>query len=379
VFPALILNYFGQGALLLSNPGVATSANFNPFYMMAPSWAVLPLVVLATAAACIASQALISGLYSLTLQAVQFGFLPRVSIRHTSAHARGQIYVPVVNWVLMLCCVGLIFGFGSASRLAAAYGIAVTLTMLVTSLQFFYVAHSNWGWSRVRVLAIVVPAVTAEVSFFSANAVTVLDGGWFPAVVAAGLFTVMTTWRTGRRLIVRDQERGAISQEDFLGSLKLSKSLVRVPGTAVFMSGTRGRTPVAMLHNLKHNKVMHERVIFTTIVTHDTPYVAREQQTELEKLDDGVFRLTGHYGFMQEPDVPQLLRRARNLHGFDCEPAEHVTFFLGRETVVPALARGMALWREHLFAFLVKVAQPPASYFKLPENRVVELGLRVRL
>ena len=221
--------------------------------------AVLPLVVLATTAACIASQALISGVYSLTLQAIQLGYLPRVSIRHTSAHAQGQIYIPVVNWLLMLACVGLIFGFGSSSRLAAAYGIAVTLTMLVTTLQFYLVAHFTWGWTASGLCHSSCRAGIAELCFFFANAVKIHDGGWFPLVVAIGLFTIMTTWRTGRQLIVREQDRSALSQEEFLASLKLSKSLIRVPGTAVFMCGSRGRTPVAMLHNIKHNKVMHEK------------------------------------------------------------------------------------------------------------------------
>ena len=378
VMPALLLNYFGQAAWLIRHPEASTQEGFNPFFMMAPGWAQLPLTLLATASAVIASQALISGVYSLTLQASQLGCLPRVGIRHTSAHAKGQIYVPAVNWMLMLACVGLVLGFKESKALAAAYGIAVTMTMAVTTILLFAAARSHWGWSLPKALALAIPALIAELAFFSANATKIIDGGWFPLVAGAVLFTIMTTWRTGRLLIVREQDASALTQEDFLASLKYGHGPTRVPGTAVFMSGSKGRTPIAMLHNLKHNRVLHERVVFLTIVTDDVPYVPRDEQVEYEELDNGIHRITGHYGFMQEPNVPQLLRRAHTQHDFVCD-VEEATFFLGRETIVPARQRGMAPWREHLFAFLVKVAQPPSGYFKLPENRVVELGMRVRI
>lgn len=378
VLPALLLNYFGQAAWLLSHPTAPYDPEFSPFFMMAPDWARLPLVGLATVSAVIASQALISGVYSLTLQANQLGCLPRVSIRHTSAHTRGQIYVPVVNWTLMLACIGLVLGFKDSKALAAAYGIAVTMTMMVTTGLLYFAARGQWGWSRARALPLVLLALAVEGAFFGANISKIPYGGWFPLVVGTVIFTVMTTWRKGRELILREQEASALSQEDFLASLALGRGPLRVPGTAVFMSGSRGRTPVAMLHNLKHNKVLHERVIFLTLVTDNVPYVAREDQVELETLGEGIFRITGHYGFMQEPDVPQLLRRARALCDFQCDAGE-ATFFLGRETIVPSKQRGMALWREHLFAFLSKIAQPPSGYFKLPENRVVELGMRVKI
>ncbi len=378
VLPALLCSYFGQGALLLSRPALADAADFHPFFMLAPAWALLPLVVLATLAACIASQALITGVFSLTLQATQLGCLPRVGIKHTSAHTRGQIYVPAINWMLMLACLALVFGFGSSSRLASAYGVAVALTMLTTTTLFFFAARSQWGWGWAKALALCVPLFLIELVFSGANAAKIPDGGWFPLVMGTALFTVMTTWRRGRQLILREQEAGALSQEDFLASLQYGKGPLRVPGTAIFMGGNRGRTPIAMLHNLKHNKVLHERVIFLTLVTDDVPFVSREAQAEVETLGEGIYRLTGHYGFMQEPDVPQLLRRAQAVHGFDCDPAA-ATFFLGRETIVPSKERGMRPWREHLFAFLVKIAQPPSSFFKLPENRVVELGMRVRI
>ena len=378
VLPALMLNYLGQGAWLLGNLAAPAGDHFNPIFEMAPHWARLPFVALATISAVIASQGLISGTYSLTLQAIQLGYLPRISIKHTSAHTRGQIYVPVVNWVLMFACLGLVFGFGTSTRLAAAYGVGVTLTMMVTTLLFFFVARGRWGWSILHAGAVTALFIVMEVTFFFGNAVKIPDGGWFPLVVAAGLFTVMTTWRKGRQLMLQEQNVGALTQEEFLQSLRVGKSVTQVSGTAVFLCGSRGKTPIALLHNLKHNKVIHERLIFLTLITDDVPLVPREQQVELEELGPGVWRLTGHYGFMQEPDVPQLLRRARNLHGFHCE-ADQVTFFLGRETIVPSAKRGMVLWREHLFAFLSKMSQAPAHFFKLPENRVVELGMRVRI
>jgi len=378
VMPALMLNYFGQAAWLLSHPEAPADPEFSPFFMMAPDWARLPLVALATVSTVIASQALISGVYSLTLQANQLGCLPRVGIRHTSAHTRGQIYVPAVNWALMFACVGLVLGFKDSKALAAAYGIAVTLTMIVTTVLLYFAARGHWGWSAARTIPLVMLALAVELAFFGANISKIPAGGWFPLVAGGVIFTIMTTWRRGRELILREQDASSLSQEDFLISLSYGKGPVRVSGTSVFMSGSRGRTPVALLHNLKHNKVLHERVIFLTLVTDNVPYVNRDEQVELEQLSEGVFRITGHYGFMQEPDVPQLLRRARSLHDFRCE-ADEVTFFLGRETIVPSKQRGMALWREHLFAFLAKIAQPPSGYFKLPENRVVELGMRVRI
>lgn len=379
VFPSLLLNYLGQGALLLRSPQLTQVEDFHPFFMMAPESLMLPLVILATAATVIASQALITGVYSLTLQAIQMGYLPRVRVRHTSAHTRGQIYVPSVNWFLMLACVALVIAFGSSSKLAAAYGIAVTLTMIVTTLQFTFVARNTWNWSLGAVIPLALGFFISEVCFFSANAVKIFEGGWFPLVMGVALFTIMTTWRTGRQLIAKEINQGLLTQEEFFESIKLSKSLLRVQGTAVFMSGARGLVPVAMLHNIKHNKVIHQRVIFVNVTVENTPYVRREQQVQIEEVCENVHRITGHYGFMQEPDVPQLLRRARNHHHFECENVENVTFFLGHETIVPSKKFGMALWREHLFKWLSTNAQAPANYFRLPENRVVELGLRVRI
>ncbi len=387
VLPALMLNYLGQGALLLTDPAAvvspeliasATWEGYNPFFRLIPGWALYPVVGLATAATVIASQALITGTYSLTLQAIQLGYLPRFSIRHTSAHTRGQIYIPAVNWLLMLACIGLVIGFKSSSNLASAYGIAVTMTMVITTLLFYFAARSLWGWKVWQAAGVCTVFLVGELAFFAANAMKVLDGGWFPLTVGLVLFIIMTTWQTGRRLLSQEMDKSSLSQEEFLESLKYTKTLVRVQGTAVFMSGNSGKAPGALLHNLKHNKVLHETVIFLTIVTDNVPYITPGKQVELIQLQEGFYRLTGHYGYLQEPDVPQLLRRARG-HGLECK-ADHATFFLGRETIVPSTQlAGMAIWREHLFAFLSRVAQAPSSYFRLPEGRVVELGMRVRI
>jgi KUP system potassium uptake protein len=372
VLPALLLNYLGQGALILREPGAVT----NPFFKLAPAWFVYPLVGLATAATVIASQALITGMFSLTLQAIQLGYLPRAAIKHTSEHTRGQIYIPVVNWVLMIACLGLVAGFGSSSRLAAAYGVSVTLTMLITTVLFYFVTRERWRWNFFQSMGLCAGFVVIEGAFFGANAVKIPDGGWFPLAVALGIFTLMTTWKTGRRLVAQNLSASALPQEDFIASLR-RRPPQRVPGTAVFMTSNAGRTPSALLHNLKHNKILHERVIFLTITTEDVPYVPPSKQVEIEELEDGFLRLSARYGYMQEKDVPQLLRRAKS-RGLEVT-AEEATFFLGRETIVPGPRRGMARWREHLFAFMAKIGQQPASFFRLPPGRVVELGMQVEL
>ncbi len=382
VFPALFLNYLGQGALIrikvLENPDVMQLEDFSPFFELFPHWALIPMVILAAAATVIASQALITGTYSLTLQAIQLGYLPRLGIRHTSAHTRGQIYIPTINWMLMIACVILVKAFGSSEALAAAYGIAVTLTMMVTTILFFFAARYSWGWDLNHVVPIVGIALVIEGTFFGANALKIIDGGWLPLAVGAFLLLIMTTWNRGRQLVRENLDKSAFSQDDLIESLKTSDRLIRVPGTAVFMSASSLRAPNAFMHNMKHNKVVHERIIFMTIVTDDHPFVAPSKQAELTEVAPGFWRLTGHYGFLQEPDVPQLLRRAKHYFDFDCNP-EQVTFFLGRETIVPSKERGMALWRETIFAFLARIAEPPGTFFRLPEGRVVELGMRVAI
>jgi len=382
VFPSLFLNYLGQGALLrltlLENPNIMQDDTFSPFYQLFPGWALIPMVVLAAAATVIASQALITGTYSLTLQAIQLGYMPRLRIRHTSSHTRGQIYIPTINWLLMFACVIVVQQFRSSEALAAAYGIAVTLTMLVTTILFFFVARYQWGWDLNRSIPIVALCLAVEGAFFAANALKIFEGGWLPLVVGLFLFVVMTTWRTGRQLVRQNLDRATLEQEELVESLSTSERLIRVQGTAIFLSANSHRAPNALMHNIKHNKVIHERVVFLSIVTDDHPFVSRDKQVQLEEIAPGFWRMIGHYGFLQEPNVPQLLRRAAHYVHFDVNP-EQVTFFLGRETVVPSKQRGMALWRESLFAFLSKVAEPPGTYFHLPEGRVVELGMRVAI
>jgi KUP system potassium uptake protein len=372
VFPALGLNYLGQGALLMHNPEVAHS----PFFQMAPAWAMLPLVLLATAATVIASQALITGTYSLTLSAVQLGYLPRINIRHTSEHARGQIYIPSVNWALMLACLALVVAFRTSSNLAAAYGVAVTMTMLITTILFYFAARHLWKWSVLKTLPLCLVFGLIELAFLSANLVKFFDGGWFPLAVGAGIFIVMTTWATGRKLVRASMERSAISQELLIESL-VSGKVVKVPGTAIFMTSTHGRTPVALLHSLKHYQAIHQRVIFMTLITEDEPWVPPSRRVEVEKLGDSFWRVTGRFGFMQKPNVPRLLRQCA-AHELEVDP-EKSTFFLGREIIIPSKAPGMAKWREHLFSFASKLAQQPATYFQIPVGRVIELGQQVEI
>ena len=372
VFPALILNYFGQGALLLQNPEVAE----NPFYYLAPRWAVYPLVVIATFAAIIASQALITGAYSLTMQAIQLGYAPRMEIRHTSSLERGQIYLPQINLVLMLACVGLVLGFRSSSNMAAAYGIAVTLTMIITSVLFFFAARRVWNWPTWKAASLVTVFLIPELAFFVANALKVTHGGWFPLIVAAIIFTLMTTWKTGRGLIRQRLQAGYLPFDLFVQDLKANPPM-RVDGTAIFLAGNPNGTPIALLHNLKHNKVLHRRVVVLTMVTDEVPHVDPARRIEIMQLTDGLHRVIGHFGFMEEPNVPKLLELCGEA-GLEYRPME-TTFFLSRETIIPSPKHGMAIWREKLFAIMSRNAQSATIFFGLPANRVVELGIQVEM
>jgi KUP system potassium uptake protein len=370
VFPALVLNYLGQGALLLQNPGAVE----NPFFQLAPSWALFPLVGLATMASIIASQALITGAFSITMQAIQLGYLPRMSIHHTSSVERGQIYMPFVNIVLMLGCIGLVLGFQSSSRLSAAYGIAVTLTMVITTILFYFAARRVWTWSRLQAGSLCFLFLSLELVFFGANALKIPHGGWFTLLVAACIFTVMTTWKTGRRLLGERLSAALLPFEIFLESIRHSPPH-RVRGTAIFMAGNPLGTPLALLHNLKHNQVLHERVVLLTITTVEAPHVNKDQRIEVAKLDEGFFRAVAKYGFMEQPDIKEVLRLCSD-HQLKIEP-EQATFFLSRETIIATQRQGMAVWREHLFAFMARNAQPATVFFNLPANRVVELGMQV--
>ena len=370
VFPALMLNYLGQGALLLRDP----SAAVNPFFKLAPQWALYPLVILATMAAVIASQALISGAFSISMQAIQLGYLPRMEIRHTSAHERGQIYLPFINWLLMLSCVALVLGFQSSSRLAAAYGIAVTLTMIITTILFYFAAQKLWGWSALRAGLLCGVFMVLEVAFFAANALKIAHGGWFPLAIGALLFTVMTTWKTGRRLLGQRLAASVLPLEMFIQSIAQDPPH-RVKGTAVFMSGNPHGTPLALLHNLKHNRVLHQRAVLLTVNVIEAPHVNAEERVKVEELGHGLYRVMARCGFMERVTIAELIAACVPL-GLELRESE-TTFFLSRETILPSARPGMAIWRERLFAFLSRNAQPATAFFNLPANRVVELGMQV--
>ncbi|MDP1826112.1 MAG: potassium transporter Kup [Archangium sp.] len=372
VLPALLLNYFGQGALVLSDP----TAVQNPFYLLAPSWALLPLVALSTAAACIASQAVISGAFSLTRQAVQLGFCPRLEIVHTSATEIGQIYVPAVNWGLMVAVLGLVLGFRTSSSLAAAYGIAVASTMVITAMLALLVAKDQWRWSTTAAVLIFGVFVLIDGAFLAANAVKFFEGGWFPLLLAGAIFALMTTWGRGRTVLQERLTESSLPLESFLESLTLSR-VVRVPGTAVFMTGSAEGTPPALLHNFKHNKVVHERVVLLTVQTADEPHVADAERVTVTPLESGFFRVRARFGFMETPGVPGLMRQLAQ-HGLELREMD-TSYFLGRETLLPTHRQGMPLWRKALFGWMSKNARPATSYFRLPPNRVVELGTQVEL
>jgi KUP system potassium uptake protein len=369
--PALILNYLGQGATLMHDEHAIS----NPLQNMAPEWFRLPLLILAAMAAIIASQALISAVYSLTMQAVQLGYLPRTKILHTSRTEKGQIYIGRMNWALMFGCIALVIAYGSSGRLAAAYGIAVSLTMLTTSLLLYFAARRNWEWSPPKIIAAIAVEFLLNCVFVFANSRKFFHGGWVPVCIGVGLFTVMVTWRTGRRLLGNRLQEQALPLRQFLESIKRG-NVERVPGTAVFMAGTSGRTPTALLHNFKHNKVLHERVVFLTIESETTPYVEPKARLTIEEIDDNMWRVIGHYGFMEQPDVPELLDLCAE-KGLKFDPMQ-TSFFLGRETIIPR-GKLLSTWRGKLFCLLSRNAQSAVAYYNLPSGRVVEFGIQIEL
>ena len=378
VLPALALNYLGQGALVLQS----SAAVENPFYRMAPSWALWPLVGLATVATIIASQALISGAFSLTMQAMQMGYLPRMKILHTSDETSGQIYVPQVNLALALACIGLVIGFQSSSALASAYGIAVTLTMLTTTGLFYFALRRVRHWSVLSALSLCAVFAVVEILFFASNALKVLHGGWLPLLIGAVLFFAMTTWKLGRAYI-REQFQHAMPLAEFLASINLSGVLspglspYRVKGTAVFLSGSRSATPNALLQNLKHNHVVHERNIILTIVTERIPYCERWQRADVTQLDAAFYRLIVHFGFMEVPTIAEVIA-STELKGLEID-LERTTFFLGRESLVPAAGRGLHRFRKPVFIVMSRNAEDAADFFRMPSNRTIEIGLPVEI
>lgn len=372
VFPALALNYFGQGALLLDDPGAA----INPFYGLVPRPILYPMVALSTAAAVIASQALISGIFSITSQAVQLGFLPRVQVIHTSGEVAGQIYLPAINRMLMLSCIALVLFFQHSSNLAAAYGFAVTANMWITSLLFYFVLRRAWGWSAARAAPLVLAFLLVDLAFFGASLLKLFDGGWFPLLVATLLVGVMLTWRDGRRALRGQMEERTLPLDLFLADVHRNPPH-RVPGTAVFMSSDPKGTPVALLHHLKHNKVLHEQVVFLSVRSDARPWVPVAGRVRVEDFGDGLYRMEATWGFMENPDVPSALRQAKEM-GLETDPAT-TSFFLGRESLLLTGRSRLHRWRKWLFAFLARNAEPASKWFGLPPGRVVELGMQIEL
>jgi KUP system potassium uptake protein len=375
--PALLLNYMGQGALLLRDPDAVS----NPFFNAVPGWALWPMVAIATLAAIVASQALISGAYSLTNQAIQLGYAPRLTVRHTSSTEYGQIYIPEVNWGLAVATVALVLGFGSSNALAAAYGIAVTGTMTITTLLFHRVARDRWRWSRWAVWPLTAAFLVVDVAFLSANLVKIRDGGWFPLVAGAFVFAILSTWKKGRDALGRALAGTSLPLDMFLPDLARHPPH-RIPGTAVFMTGDPNGTPGVLLHHLKHNKVLHERVLIVSVLTEEIPTVPPEDRLTVTALGNGFHKIVGRYGFMENPNVPTLLASlpAGAVPGKRLEDSVmETTYYLGRETLLPDGPSRMPRWRKRLFIVLARNAQSASAFFGLPPNRVVEMGAQVQL
>jgi KUP system potassium uptake protein len=372
VLPALTLNYFGQGALLLRNPEAAA----NVFYLMAPSWALYPLIGLATLATIIASQALISGVFSITMQGENLGFLPRVRVVHTSATEFGQIYIPIVNWGLMLACIAVVLGFQTSSNLAAAYGIAVTSTMAITTIIFAIVAHDRWKWGLGKVIALVISLLVVDLAFLGANLVKIPQGGWFPLVLAVALFTLMTTWKRGNRLVNTHEQEQELPLNELIEGCTI-KHPVRAPGVAVFLTANRDNVPAALLSNYRYNGVIHEHVLLVHVMIHESAHVAAEERTTVEDLGLGFHRVTIHFGFMEEFDVPKVLA-GLNIPDFSFDQ-QTVPYFVGRTRVLPSALPGMALWREQLYTIMQRNAASIADFFQLPPAQVVEISTSVEV
>ena len=373
VMPGLVLNYFGQGALVLAHP----EATKNPFFYLAPSWALWPLLALATAATIIASQAVITGAYSITTQAIKLGYLPRMRVLFTNESNQGQIYVPFINWLLLIFVILLVLSFKTAENLAAAYGIAVNITMIVTTAFCWMIAQHRWGWSAARANAVFGLFALIDLAFLSSNALKIDHGGWFPLLFGAVVYTLLATWKRGRSLLRRQLEEHALNLQDFVASLSTYPP-TRVEGTAIYLTPSATTVPHALLHNLKHNKVLHERVIFLSAQTMDVPHVSAEQGLKLTPMDEGIYLLHVELGFQDEPDIQRLLKECERLYGLEFQLME-TSFFLARQTIIPSKLPGMALWREVLFSWMSRNAQDASDYFRIPPNRVVELGTQVEI
>ena len=372
VWPALLLNYFGQGALILADP----EAIKNPLYLMAPSWALIPMIVLATAAAIIASQAVISGAFSLTKQAILLGYLPRFNIQYTNEKEAGQIYVPFVNWGLLVGIIALVLIFKNSTNLAAAYGIAVMLTMTIDTLLLWVVIVYIWKWNRLFAGALIAGILANDFMFLTATMTKIAEGGWFPLVIGVAMFTIMSTWRRGREIVRRKVNDGAMPMKAFVDSMAMSDT-PRVEGTGIFMTTSPNGVPNALLHNLKHNKVLHGRVVVLSIVIEDIPRVPKEDYVWINNLGHGFYTITAHYGFKETPNIPAMLGDCK-LQSMNFDMME-TSFFVNRETLIATPKGGMALWREHLFVLMTHLATKASDYFRIPTNRVVELGTQVEI
>ena len=373
VLPSLMLNYLGQGALVLENPAAAR----NPFYMGVPDWALYPVIALATLATVIASQAVITGAFSIARQAMQLGYIPRMSVKHTSSETIGQIYIPGINWMLMILVIGLVLSFRSSAALATAYGISVSATMLIDTLLLAIVARALWPTWRKWVLPLCALFLVIEVAFVIANGAKILQGGWFPVVLGIVLFTLLRTWRRGRQLLYDEIRKEGIQLDTFLPGLMLAPP-TRVPGTAIFLIAQKGMVPHALLHNLKHNKVLHERNVFLTVETLNRPVAEKDKRLKIEAIGDDFYRVLVRFGFMETPDVPLALMRSCDQGGIYFDPMD-TTYFASRETVVAGRHRGMPIWRDRLFAFMHRNAAPATGFFRIPGNRLVELGAQVEI
>jgi KUP system potassium uptake protein len=373
VLPALMLNYLGQGALVLEDP----AAIQNPFYRGVPAWGLLPMVALATAAAVIASQAVITGAFSVARQAMQLGYIPRMQVRHTSRDTIGQIYIPGINWLLMILVIVLVLTFRSSTNLASAYGVSVSGTMLIDTLLLALLARATWRRARWWVLPVCAVVVVIDIGFLIANGAKFFDGAWFPVVLGLVVFTVLRTWRRGRELLYEEVRKGGIQLDTFLPGLMLAPP-ARVPGTAIFLIAQQGMVPPALLHNLKHNKVLHERNVFLTVETLNVPYAPKEKRLRIEPIGDDFHRIILRFGFMETPDVPLALMRSCDKGGIHFDPMD-TTYFASRETVVARKRGGMPIWRDKLFAVMHRNAAPATGFFRIPGNRLVELGAQVEI
>ncbi|SAL46143.1 potassium uptake protein [Caballeronia terrestris] len=373
VMPSLLLNYFGQGALLMHSP----EARVSPFFLLAPDWALLPLVILSTIATVIASQAVISGAYSLTSQAIQLGYVPRMKILHTSELAIGQIYIPLVNWMLLFIILCIVIGFKSSENLAAAYGLAVTATMIVTTMLASVVMTKLWGWNKAVVTGIISVFFLVDLGFFGASLLKIEQGGWLPLCVGGALFFLLMTWYKGRMIVKDRTAADGIPLMPFLQGL-LAHPPHRVSGTAIYLTGSDSLVPVSLLHNLKHNKVLHERTIFLNFVTRDIPYVDDSERLDVKDISGGLFLVKAAYGFNETPDVKAVLEQISRTHAMTFELMD-TSFFMARETVVPTELPGMSVWRERVFAWMHQNAAKPTDFFSIPANRVVELGTKIEI